>query len=167
MTTPGKFLTLASICAFASLASAAQAAESPFVQQIPGGLSTNSPNFGPLLKSPAPTTSTPSFSAPGAAAAPLFAAPHPNTNVALTVEIGNNNHVFQIQQGTGDQSDVGIIGGNNNNVGVIQAGNNLQSNLWLLGTKGMNVEVLQPNHSAPINMAIIHVPAGTVIIPHL
>jgi hypothetical protein len=144
----------------------AQAADSPFIDQIPSGVTVAfPPNFSPLLN-PHPTA-TPTF-VPGFAPAPQFAVPHSsNTNVAATIEIGNANHVLQVQDGIGDESAVGIIGGNDNNVGVVQTGNNLQSNLLLIGTKGMNISVLQPNGSAPVNMAVIHVPAGTVIIPHL
>jgi hypothetical protein len=144
----------------------AHAADTPFIDQIPGGVTVVLPNAGLNVDS--------HQSAARGATAPTnnlrlmnVALPHPRqTNVATTVEIGNYNSVFQLQAGSGDESSVDIIGGNHNNVGVVQAGNNLDSSLLLIGTQGVSVGVLQGNHSAPVKMAIIRVPAGTVIVPH-
>jgi len=158
------FHLLAPAAAFliaAALSPVVRAADTTFIDQIPNGQTAVLPaNAGPLLSPHVPGTSSvvPSF-------APQFTAPR-HGNRATTVEIGNNNSVFQLQTGTGDQSLVGILGGNRNSVGVVQAGNNLESDLLLIGTQGMSVGVFEPNHSAPLRMAIIHVPAGTVIIPH-
>ena len=145
------------------LPSVAQA-ELPFIDQIPSGVTINIPsNSSPLLNQYTVPGFVSSF-APGR----QFAAPHLSAaNLASLAEIGNGNNAGITQNGGVDEAAVGIIGGNNNNVGILQNGNNLQSNLLLLGTKGMSVGVIQPNGSAPVNMAIIHVPAGTVIIPHL
>lgn len=155
--------------AAAALAPAARAADTPFIDQIPNGQMVHLPaNAGTPLKPHLPLLNPRSSGlVPIIAPSPNFTAPHSaHTNIATTVEIGNYNSVFQLQAGVGDRSSVGILGGNGNNVGVIQAGNNLVSDLLLIGTQGMNVGVLQRNNSAPVRMAIIHVPAGTVIIPH-
>jgi hypothetical protein len=155
--------TVAAFFAAAALSPVARAADTTFIDQIPNGQTlVLPPNAGLLLNS---HLSGPQGLVPSFTAAPQFTAPR-RGNSATTIEIGNNNSVFQLQTGTGDQSTVGIIGGNRNRVGVIQAGNNLESDLLLIGTQGMSVGVIEPNHSAPIRMAIIHVPAGTVIIPH-
>jgi hypothetical protein len=155
--------------AAAALSPPARAADTPFIDQIPNGQMVNLPsNAGPPLKPHLPLLNPPSSElVPSITPSPHFAAPHSaHANTATTVEIGNYNSVFQLQAGIDDRSTVGILGGNGNNVGVIQAGNNLVSDLLLIGTQGMNVGVLQRNNSAPVRMAIIHVPAGTVIIPH-
>ena len=155
--------------ATASLSPAARAADTPFIDQIPNGQMVNlPPNAGPLLK-PNLSLLNPRSSGlvPSITPSPHLAVPHSaRANIATTVEIGNYNSVFQLQAGINDRSSIGILGGNGNNVGVVQAGNNLESDLLLIGTQGMNVGVLQRNNSAPVRMAIIHVPAGTVIIPH-
>ena len=153
-------LVVASACCSVAFMAHVALADSAFVDQIPSGVTTDPANLNSLVT--LHSTAMPSFSP-----TPQFAAPHPNANLAATIEIGNGNHVLQMQDGTGDQSNVDIIGGSNNNVGVVQAGNNLQSNLLLIGTQGISIGVIQPNHSAPVNMAVIHVPSGTVIIPHL
>jgi len=156
------FRLLAPAAAFliaAASSPVARAADTTFIDQIPYGQTVVLPPIaGPLLASH--LSATPSFTP-----APQYTAPR-RGNSATTVEIGNNNSVFQLQTGTGDQSSVGILDGNRNSVGVVQAGNNLESDLLLIGTQGMSVGVFEPNHSAPLRMAIIHVPAGTVIIPH-
>ncbi|HZK92315.1 MAG TPA: hypothetical protein VFC56_19415 [Stellaceae bacterium] len=154
-------IAAASFCLIVALSSVAQAADPLFIDQIPNGLTPSlPPNFGALLNQH--STATPSF-----VPSPQFAAPHlASANLATTVEIGNRNNVTQTQNGTGDQSTVGIIAGNSNTVGVTQNGNNLLSNLLLIGTQGMHVNVLQPPGSPPVNMAIIHAPAATLIIKH-
>jgi hypothetical protein len=140
----------------------AHADDSPFVDQIPGRLTINAPTSSerPLNLSNV-ASSVSNFATP-----PQFVLAHrTNSNFSATVETGSRNNVFQFQNGVADDSTVGIIGGNSNNVFVAQGGSNLQSNLLMIGTKGVNAFVLQPNGSAPVNAAIIHVPAGTIIIP--
>ena len=152
----------------------AHAADSPFVNQIPPGIALDPmPNPGPVpagqavlqhfVAGPMPVSSI----AAAASANRGFIATNAatNLNLAATVEIGSQNNVTQLQNGSGDRSNVGIVAGDSNNVGVFQNGNNLQSSVLLIGTKGMSVGVLQPNGSSPVSMAVIHVPAGTVILP--
>jgi hypothetical protein len=85
-------------------------------------------------------------------------------NVAQTLQIGSFNQVFQMQSGTNNLSNVGIIGGVKNNVAVVQSGQNLRSNLMMLNTKGLSVGVLEPNGSAPLNMLIARLPNGGLLI---
>jgi hypothetical protein len=149
----------------------AHAADTPFVDQIPSGTTADIPNslfqisssrsFGPTSAQWLPPK------LPSNSLSPTqFAAPHlPNANLAQTIEIGVHNTVVQGQDGTGDMSNVGIIGGNANNVFVGQDGNDLRSNLLLIGTNGMNIGVLEPNGSPAVNLAIIRARSGTIIIP--
>jgi hypothetical protein len=85
-------------------------------------------------------------------------------NVAQTLQIGSFNQVFQMQSGTNNLSNVGIIGGVKNNVAVVQSGQNLRSNLMMLNTKGLSVGVLEPNGSVPLNMLIARLPNGGLLI---
>jgi hypothetical protein len=85
-------------------------------------------------------------------------------NTALTVTVGNNNRVAQVQAGIDDTSSVGILGGNSNEVGIVQGGNDLRSNVALLGTQGLNVGVLQPPGSAPVAAVIARLPNGGLLI---
>lgn len=93
---------------------------------------------------------------------PELAVPH-NGNIAQTLQIGNNNGVFQSQSGGNNFSNVGIIGGNSNNVGVVQGGKDL-SNLQLVNTQGLSIAVLQPQGAAPVNMLIARLPNGSLLI---
>jgi hypothetical protein len=162
-------LLLAAAVALASLSFGgnAFAADTPFVDQIPSGVNVDLSQIS-VLRSFGATVEQ--WSPPKSPSNPLpptqLVAPHlPNTNFAQTIEIGSHNTVIQGQNGTGDLSNVGVIGGNANNVFVGQDGNDLRSNLLLIGTNGMNVGVLQPNGSAPVDLAIIRARNGTIIIP--
>jgi hypothetical protein len=93
---------------------------------------------------------------------PELAVPH-NGNVAQTLQIGNNNGVFQSQFGGNNFSNVGIIGGNSNNVGVVQGGKDF-ANLNLINTQGLSVWVLQPPGAAPINALVARLPNGGLLI---
>jgi hypothetical protein len=157
---PKAILAAAILFVSLGLISLSALADSPFIDQIPGGLTSAQP-LGLLGGDNQHSAATPT-----AFPAPQFALPHNSSgNLASSVEIGNGNHISQVQTGVGDESGVGIIGGNSNNVGVVQAGNGLQSNLLMIGAKGMNVSILQPSGSAPVNMAIIRAPSATIIIP--
>jgi hypothetical protein len=160
-------LAAAAALTYLPFAGSAFAADTPFVDQIPNGVTVSLSqisvlrSFGATVEQWSPPKSPPNL-------APLtqLVAPHlPKTNFAQTIEIGSHNTVIQGQDGNGDMSNVGIIGGNANNVFVGQNGNDLRSNLLLIGTNGMNVGVLQPNASAPVDLAIIRARNGTIIIP--
>lgn len=85
-------------------------------------------------------------------------------NYAGTLEMGRNNFVLQAQAGSGNKSNVGILGGAHDNVGVFQHGQGLVSNLALVGLAGLNVDLLQPPGTAPVNMLIARLPNGTLDI---
>jgi hypothetical protein len=93
---------------------------------------------------------------------PELAVPH-NGNIAQTLQIGNNNGVFQAQSGRSNFSNVGIIGGNANNVAVVQGGKDI-SNLELVNTQGLSIAVLQPPGAAPVNELIARLPNGSLLI---
>lgn len=156
------FATAAIFLVAATLSPPARAADSMYIDQIPQGQMVILPPVNSALLG-SHLTGAPSV-APSIAPGPRFSAPR-RGNSATTLEIGNNNSVLQVQTGSNDRSAVGILG-NHNSVGIVQAGNDLVSDLLLIGTQGMSVGVIQPNHSAPVRMAVIRVPAGTVIIPH-
>jgi hypothetical protein len=111
------------------------------------------------------------FSSPfGAVATPETARPHVpdgalgGANAARTFVLGNGNHTTQIQLGSGDVSNLGILGGNNNDVSVLQGGNSLRSNLVLLNAQGLDVGVIQPKGSGPVNALIARLPNGSLLI---
>jgi hypothetical protein len=85
------------------------------------------------------------------------------TNLASTLEIGNQNQVLQAQVGGKNYSNVGVLGGNNNHVSVLQGGQDI-SNIQLIGITGLNLTVLQPPGSPPINALIARLPNGTYVI---
>jgi hypothetical protein len=119
-------------------------------------------------------------SSPVTAQSPLpFVPPHnggvtqptPETTVAAsggnwagTLEMGRNNTVVQAQAGSGNVSNVGILGGANDRVGVLQRGQGLYSNLYLVGVKGLSVDVIQPPGTAPVDMLIGRSSNGTLDI---
>jgi hypothetical protein len=158
------FFSTAMVLAPLSFCGSAFAADTPFIDQIPSGLTADIPSlrsFGPTVAQWLPPK-LPSNSVPPT----QLVAPHlPNANLAQILEIGSHNTVIQGQDGIGDVSNVGIIGGNANNVFIGQDGNDLRSNVLLIGTNGMNVGVLEPNGSPPVDLAIIRARNGTIIIP--
>jgi len=154
-------LAVASLGAVAGVSTIAHA-ETPFIDQIPIGVTLHLPSNSAAIFIPSSSIALPNFTPTHQVATPHS----PDVNAATTLEIGNFNRVTQMQNGIGDQSAVGIIGGNSNNVGVTQNGNNLQSNLLLIGTQGMHVNVVQSPNSPPVDMAVIHAPAATLIIKH-
>ena len=85
-------------------------------------------------------------------------------NFAGTLEMGHNNFVLQAQAGSGNKSNVGILGGAHDNVGVFQHGQGLVSNLALVGLTGLSVDVLEPPGTASVNMLIARLPNGTLDI---
>ena len=85
------------------------------------------------------------------------------TNLASTLEIGNQNQVFQAQVGGKNYSNVGVLGGNNDHVSVLQGGKDI-SNIQLIGITGLNLTVLQPPGAPPINALIAKLPNGTYLI---
>jgi len=95
---------------------------------------------------------------------PETSVPASGGNFAGTLEMGRNNSVLQSQSGSGNFSNVGILGGVHDNVGVLQHGQGLVSNVVLLGVKGLSVDVLQPPGTAPVNMLIGESPNGTLDI---
>jgi hypothetical protein len=137
----------------ASASASASAIASPTTAQplqlVPtGGTGSRQTGFVPTQTSFAPTPET--------------AQAH-GTNLASTLEIGNQNQVLQAQVGGKNLSDVGVLGGNNNHVSVLQGGQDL-SNIQLIGISGLNLTVLQPPGSAPINALIARLPNGTYVI---
>jgi hypothetical protein len=121
------------------------------------------------FKASAPTTpiSVPQYGPHTTAIIPTPEATSParaNGNFAQTVQIGNFNQVFQLQSGSNNFSNVGVIGGIRNNVAVLQSGHNLRSNLMMVNTQGMSISVIEPNGSAPLNMLIARLPNGGLLI---
>jgi hypothetical protein len=146
-----------------SIASAANAGESAYIQQAAPGAATKPAVLVPIIsestgfpRSNAQVSLTPppeQLSPRGASA----------TNFAQTIEVGNNNSVAQLQAGRHDASSVSVLGGNRNNVDVLQGGND-RSNIVMLGTQGMNIGVLQPANAAPVNLLIARMPNGSIVI---
>jgi hypothetical protein len=93
-------------------------------------------------------------------ATPETTVPASGGNWAGTLEMGRNNFALQAQSGSGNKSNVGIIGGSHDTVGVFQHGQGLVSNVALVGVQGLTVDVLQPPGTAPINMLIARLPNG-------
>lgn len=85
------------------------------------------------------------------------------TNLASTLEIGNQNQVLQAQAGGKNYSNVGVLGGSNDHVSVLQGGRDV-SNIQLIGISGLNLTILQPPGAAPINALIARLPNGTYVI---
>jgi hypothetical protein len=97
-------------------------------------------------------------------ATPETTVPATGGNFASTLEMGRNNFVLQAQAGSGNTSNVGILGGTHDNIGVFQHGQGLVSNLALVSLGGLNLDVLQPPGTAPVNMLIARLPNGTLDI---
>jgi hypothetical protein len=93
-------------------------------------------------------------------ATPETTVPASGGNWAGTLEMGRNNFALQAQSGSGNKSNVGIIGGSHDTVGVFQHGQGLVSNVALVGMQGLTVDVLQPPGTSPINMLIARLPNG-------
>ncbi len=93
---------------------------------------------------------------------PETAVPASGGNFAGTLEMGQNNVVFQSQSGAGNFSNVGIFGGVRDKVAVLQHGQGLFSNLDLVGVKGLTVDVIQPPGSGPVDLLIGKLPNGTL-----
>jgi hypothetical protein len=97
-------------------------------------------------------------------ATPETTVPASGGNWAGTLEMGRNNFVLQSQSGSGNFSNVGIIGGAHDRVEVMQKGQGLFSNLYLVGVKGLSVDVIQPPGTPPVQMLIGRLSNGTVDI---
>jgi len=107
----------------------------------------------------------PSFTSPRSGTTqvtPETTVPATGGNFASTLEMGRNNFVFQSQSGSGNTSNVGILGGTHDNVGVFQKGQGLMSDLVLAGVRGLSVDVIQPPGTPPVNVLIARMPNGTV-----
>jgi hypothetical protein len=138
-------------------------AESAFVTQA-----SKAASFArSLISSPVTVQSTALYAPPHGGATqptPETTVPASGGNWAGTLEIGQFNHVLQAQAGSGNSSNVGILGGTHDNVDVLQHGQGLVSNLLLVGVQGFSVDVLQPPGSAPVNMLIARLPNGALLI---
>jgi len=139
-------------------------ADSAFVTQATKGTFSGRS----LIASPVAGQSSPFFAPPPRGG---VMQPTPETtvsasggNFAGTLEMGRNNFVLQAQSGSGNASNVGILGGVHDNVDVLQHGQGLVSNVVLVGVKGLSVDVLQPPGTAPVNMLIGQSPNGTLDI---
>jgi hypothetical protein len=138
-------------------------AESAFVTQVGKAASF----ARSLISSPVTVQSTALYAPPHGGATqptPETTVPASGGNWAGTLEIGQFNHVLQAQAGSGNSSNVGILGGMHDNVDVLQHGQGLVSNLLLVGVQGFSVDVLQPPGSAPVNMLIARLPNGALLI---
>ena len=128
-------------------------ADSAFVTQAGKGAF-----FGRSLVSSPVTASTPAFFAPPRGGVtqptPETTVPASGGNFAGTLEMGKSNFVLQAQSGSGNSSNVGILGGAHDNVAVLQKGQGLFSNLFLLGVKGLSVDVIQPPGTPPVDLLI-------------
>jgi hypothetical protein len=140
-------------------------ADSAFVTQASKGAF-----FGrSLIASPVAGPSSPLFAPPpprggGMQPTPETTVPASGGNFAGTLETGRNNVVLQSQSGSGNFSNVGVLGGVRDNVDVLQHGQGLFSNVVLVGVKGLSVDVLQPPGTAPVEMLIGQSPMGTLEI---
>jgi hypothetical protein len=150
-----------------SMASMAHAAspESVYIQQAASGAAAKPAAVSAPVSSTLPTGFARSEAQVSLTPPPEQIVPHNAiaTNLAQTLEIGNNNEVAQLQAGRNDASSVALLGGNRNNVSVLQGGND-RSNIVALGTQGMNISVLQPANAAPVNLLIARLPNGSILI---
>jgi hypothetical protein len=166
--------TLKSVCknrrcgaaAFVALVVAAMSGQSAFAfdgafiqqagQSVQSSRQTNSssPAVQPSMASVAPRSGI-------MQPTPETALPATGGNFASTLEVGQNNRVFQAQAGAGNSSNVGIIDGKHDDVNVLQGGRD-QSNLLTVNTQGLTVDVIQPNGTAPINALIVRLPNGAL-----
>jgi hypothetical protein len=85
------------------------------------------------------------------------------TNLASTLEIGNQNRVLQAQAGGKNYSNVGVLGGSNDHIAVLQGGRDI-SNIQFVGISGLNLTIVQPAGAPPINALIARLPNGTYVI---
>lgn len=143
-------------------------ADSAFIQQAPLGSAGSGQNvsLGSLIQAfgPRHTGYGPSTHSGLTIPTPETAGPAMGRNYASTLEAGYFNRVTQVQLGSGNVSNVGILKGLYNNVGVLQVGHGLRSNLLLVNTVGLSVGVIQPRGSAPVNMLIARLPNGALLI---
>lgn len=153
--TLGRF---AAAFATAALFSQTALADSAFVTQVTGGAFfghalVSNPIAGQSLPYAPPRNGTMQQT-------PETLLPATGGNAAGTLEMGRSNFVLQAQAGSGNKSNVGILGGTHDNVAILQHGQGLVSNLALVGVKGLNVDVLEPPGTAPLNMLIARLPNG-------
>lgn len=141
-------------------------ADSVFIQQAPAAGSGENVSLGSLIQafSLRHTGYRPSTHSGLTIPTPEAAGPAMGRNFASTLEAGYFNRVTQVQLGSGNVSNVGILKGLYNNVGVLQVGHGLRSNLLLVNTIGLSVGVIQPRGSAPVNMLIARLPNGALLI---
>jgi hypothetical protein len=136
-------------------------ADSAFVAQATKGSFFDRP----AIASPVAGQSAPFFTPPPRGGVtqqtPETTVPATGGNFARTLEMGNNNFVFQSQSGVGNFSNVGIFGGVHDDVGVFQKGQGLSSNLFLVGVKGISLDVVQVPGAPPVNAALVKMPNGT------
>jgi hypothetical protein len=157
-----KFSAIAFVAAVAPAMLAQSAfADGAFVTQAARG------SFAahPMITNPVTAPSSPSFTPSRGGttqATPETTVPATGGNFAGTLEMGHNNVVSQNQSGSGNFSNVGILGGAFDNVGVSQRGQGLYSNLYLVGIKGLNVDVVQTPGAPPVDLLIGRLPNGTV-----
>lgn len=159
-----RFSAIAFVAAAMPVISAQPAlADGAFVTQAAGGVSlVHSAISNPVTSPP----SSPYVPPHGGTtqATPETTVPATGGNFAGTLEMGRNNLVLQAQAGSGNLSNVGILGGAHDKVAVLQQGQGLVSNLALVGVKGLSVDVLQPPGTAPVDMLIGRLPNGTLDI---
>ena len=156
------FSAIAFTAAVAVIAARPACAESAFVTQAGNGSFVGRSLISSPVSAPSPAFFT---SAPhGSVTQPTPEATVAATggNFAGTLEMGHNNVVVQNQSGSGNFSNVGILGGAHDNVAVLQKGQGLFSNLYLLGVKGLTVDVLQPPGTAPVDLLIGRSSNGTL-----
>jgi hypothetical protein len=136
-------------------------AEGAFITQAGKGSFVGHPMITNPVNAQSPTPFTPSRGGT-TQTTPETTVPATGGNFAGTLEMGHNNVVVQNQSGSGNFSNVGILGGTHDNVGVSQHGQGLFSNLYLVGIRGLNVDVVQTPGAPPVDMLIGRLPNGSV-----
>jgi hypothetical protein len=157
-------LSAIAFVAAAAMATSAQpaCADSAFVSQASKGAFFSRSLVSSPVTAQSPVPFVPPRSGGVTQPTPETTVPASGGNFAGTLEMGRNNTVLQAQSGSGNSSNVGILGGAHDNVGVFQHGQGLVSNLALVGVKGLTVDVIQPPGTAPVNMLIGRLPNGTL-----
>ena len=150
------FSAVAFTAAVAVIAAQPARAESAFVTQAGNGSLVGRSLISSPVSAPSPHSGGVTQPTPETTVAAA------GRNFAGTLEMGNNNVVVQNQSGSGNFSNVGILGGAHDNVAVMQKGQGLFSNLYLLGVKGLTVDVLQPPGTAPVDLLIGRSSNGTL-----
>jgi len=87
---------------------------------------------------------------------------HKHGNLAIAIEVGNNNNLAELQGGHGDFASIGIYG-NHDNIDLIQPGSDQFADVMFLGINGLNLPLVQ---TGPAPLTFLMTP-NALITPNL